>query len=240
MDKLRLRVISLRYSSWSMRPWLMLTYAGATFATETVEIELGRQTPAAPDDQLEANAQLELAKRRGLGSVTGLFPVLYVNETPIHESLAIAEWINEAFPAAQLYPADRLQRAQARAISAEMASNFTQLRTHLSCHLFGRVPSFQPTAATQLEIRRVFELWESALERSGGPFLFGHFGIADAMYFPVRTRFRTYGVAIPEQLEPYVEALDALPAVRALEVIASGEPRIPAYDEYLRGLGGEP
>jgi glutathione S-transferase len=240
MDKLRLRVISLRYSSWSMRPWLMLTHAGATFETETVEVELGRQKPAAVDDQLEANGKHELAKRRGLGSVTGLFPVLYVNDAPIHESLAIAEWVNEAFPAAQLFPADRLERAQARAISAEMASNFTQLRTHLSCHLFGRVPNFQPTAATQLEITRVFELWQDALDRSGGPFLFGRFGIADAMYFPVRTRFRTYGVAIPDRLAPYVQALDALPAVKALEAFASGEPRIPVYDDYLRSLGGEP
>jgi glutathione S-transferase len=79
-----------------------------------------------------------------------------------------------------------------------------------------------------------------ALGRSGGPFLFGAFSIADAMFFPVRTRFRTYGVAIPADLEPYVAVLDALPAVRALHELARTAPAIPAYDDYLRSLGGDP
>jgi tetratricopeptide (TPR) repeat protein len=110
----------------------------------------------------------------------------------------------------------------------------------MSCHLFGRVPDFQPNPATQLEIDRVFELWQDALDRSGGPFLFGRFGIADAMFYPVRTRFRTYGVPIPAPLRSYVDALDNLPAVRALEAHARHAPAIPAYDAYLRELGGDP
>ncbi|HEX6243595.1 MAG TPA: hypothetical protein VFZ61_21930 [Polyangiales bacterium] len=241
MSDLRLCVISLRYSSWSMRPWLVLQHAGADFVTETAAVELGRQTAASGDDAARAKAARESVRaRRTQGSVTGLFPVLHVDGTPIHESLAICEWVNEAYPAAGLYPDSPLQRAQARALSCEMVSGFSNLRTHMSCHLFGRVPRFQPNAATLLEVERVFELWRSALERSGGPFLFGRFGIVDAMFYPVRTRFLSYGVALPAALEPYAQALDQLPAVRALHARARQDPAIPAYDEYLRSLGGDP
>jgi glutathione S-transferase len=241
VDGLRLRVISLRYSSWSMRPWLALTHAGADFRTDTVELRLEKQDMTARGGTTTQEAAIEeLRVRREKGSVTGLFPVLYVGAAPIHESLAICEWANEAYPEARLMPEGALDRARARAISCEMASGFANLRTHMSCHLFGRVPSFSPNAATQREISRIFEIWSDALDRSGGPFLFGSFGIADALYFPVRTRFRTYGVAIPERLGQYVRSLDTLPAVRALEQAAREAPAIVAYDDYLTSLGGDP
>lgn len=241
MSRLRLRVISLRYSSWSMRPWLVLTHAGAEFATETVDLALSKQSLVAPADTMSDEAEAaDLGERRAKGSVTGLFPVLYVDETPIHESLAICEWANESYPGAALWPAEALKRARARAIASEMASNFLNIRSHMSSHLFGRVPGFVPNLATRREISRVFEIWSEALDCSGGPFLFGAFGIADAMYFPVRARFRTYGVKIPEALTPYAHALDELPVVRALERLARTAPAIPVYDDYLRSLGGDP
>jgi glutathione S-transferase len=223
-----------------MRPWLALTHAGASFETETAEIQLGKQNPSAPTAAAEADAARELSLRRTKGSVTGLFPVLYVDGTPIHESLAICEWVNEAYPDARLMPENALDRARVRAISCEMLSGFVHLRNHMSCHLFGRVPSMAPDAATKRDIARVFEIWTEALDRSGGPFLFGRFSIADAMYFPVRTRFRTYGVSLPGHLVPYVTALDALPAVRSLEAVARTAPVVPVYDEYIRSLGGDP
>jgi glutathione S-transferase len=223
-----------------MRPWLVLTHAGAKFTTETVDLPLGKQTLAELDDTVSEDARAqELRERRAKGSVTGLFPVLYVDETPIHESLAICEWANETYPAAGLWPKDSLKRARARAISSEMASSFLNLRSYMSSHLFGRVQGFTPNSATRSEITRIFEIWSEALDRSGGPFLFGSFGIADAMYFPVRARFRSYGVRIPESLAPYVSALDALPAVRALEQTARTGPPIPVYDAHLRSLGGD-
>jgi glutathione S-transferase len=241
MSSLRLAVISLRYSSWSIRSWLVLTHAGAKFTTETAVLDLARQSLATNDEAaLSKIADDEVAARRKVGSVTGLFPVLHVDGQPIHESLAISEWVNEAFPAAQLWPEPSIQRAQARALSSEMATSFANMRTQMSCHVFGRVPSFSPSAATQRDIARVHEIWRGALERSGGPFLFGRFSIADAMFFPVRTRFRTYDVAIPSDLEPYVAALDALPAVQALHEVARSAPAVPVYDEYLRSLGGDP
>ena len=229
MPILKLSVLSLRYSSWSMRPWLVLTHAGAKFETDTVELaDFG--TPNAPP----------LAARRKVGSVRGLFPVLRVDGTPIHESLAICEYLADAFPEARLWPAEPLQRAAARAICSEMVSGFAAMRNELSCHLFGRVPSFKPSEAARTDIERVFEIWNEKLEASGGPFLFGRFTIADAMYFPVLTRFRTYGVELPRSLAGYAEALETQPAVRALVAVAATAPRIPVYDDYLRRFGGEP
>lgn len=241
MPNLELTVLSLRYSSWSMRPWLALTHAGARFETDTVNLDLERQTLGTGDDAATAKlGKSTLVERRKQGSVAGLFPVLHVAGTAIHESLAICEYVNEAFPEAHLWPEASLDRARARALSTEMATNFLNLRVNLSCHLFGRVPAFTPNAATQREIDRVFELWRDALARSGGPFLFGRFSIADAMFFPVRTRFRTYGIEVPADLSAYVRALDELPAVRALHESARTAPALPAYDACLRALGGDP
>ncbi len=240
MDTLRLCVLSLRYSSWSMRPWLALTHAGASFVTDTAHVDLTKRNPNDPADATQEKTGQTLAGRRQLGSVTGLFPVLYVGNVAIHESLAICEWVNEAFPSAGLWPTDMLARARARAISCEMTTGFSNIRTHLSCHLFGRANAMKLDAATSAEIARVFELWDDALDHSGGPYLFGHFSIADCMYYPMRTRFRSYAIEIPAGLEAYVTALDATPAVRALEETARTAARIPAYDAYLRSVGGDP
>jgi glutathione S-transferase len=229
MPTLKLTVLSLRYSSWSMRPWLTLTHARARFQTDTVELP-GMGQADAPS----------LAERRKLGSVRGLFPVLRVGGTPVHESLAICEYAAETFPAAGLWPADPLRRAEARAISCEMLSGFTAMRRELPCHLFGRVPNFTPSADARADIERVFEIWSEKLERSGGPLLFGRFSIADAMFYPVLTRFRTYGVALPTTLEPYARSLETNAAVRALVELARTAPRIQSYDDHLQRLGGEP
>lgn len=237
--ELELSVLSLRYSSWSMRPWLALRHAGADFRLRTVELpEMRRQTRA--DDGSLAAAVTDLAARRGLGSVTGLFPVLRVDGTPIHEALAICEWVADAYPDAGLWPADPLQRAQDRAVCAELASGFAAMRAELSCHLFARVPGFQPSAAARRDIDRVFEIWQTALERSGGPYLSGGFGIVDCMYFPVLSRFRSYGVSLPQPLEPYAKQLEASTPVRALLAEALRAPRIEVYDDYVTDLGGDP
>ena len=131
-------------------------------------------------------------------------------------------------------------RGEARAICCEMLSGFGDMRRELSCNLFGRVPAFKPGAAALADIARVFEIWSEKLGHSRGPFLFGSFSVADAMFYPVLTRFRTYGVAIPSALAPYAQAMDAQPAVRALVDVARGAPRIAGYDDNLRHLGGDP
>jgi glutathione S-transferase len=222
-----------------MRPWLALRHAGATFVTDTAKVELTKQIPNDPTDASKGRSAELLAERRKLGSVTGLFPVLHVGDATVHESLAICEWANDAFPDARLWPDDALDRARARAVSCEMLSGFANIRTHLSCHLFGRTK--EPLALdvpTRAETERVFEIWREALARSGGPYLFGRFSIADCMYYPMRTRFRTYGVPVPADVERWFAELDATEAVRDLERVARDAPRIPAYDDYLRSLGG--
>ena len=241
MPMLKLTVLSLRYSSWSMRPWLALTHAGAKFSTETAELpHMMRQGDSGRPSGLESAEPTSLSERRALGSVSGLFPVLRVDGVPIHESLAICEYVAEAFPEVALWPDDTLARAQARALCCEMVSDFTAMRGEMSCHLFGRVPSFSPGEQTLVDVARVLEIWDQCLERSGGPFLFGRFTIADAMFYPVRTRFRTYGVPLTGRPAEYAAALDDLPTVRALIDVARTAPHIPVYDEYLRGFGGDP
>lgn len=238
MDSLKLVVLSLRYSSWSMRPWLALTHAGAAFELSMVELpDLVRRGANGAPLQVTAGFREE---RRSFGSVTGAFPVLWVGETPIHESLAICEWAAEAYPGAQLWPENPLDRARARAVSCEMATGFSAIRGELSCHLFGRVKGFEPSHAARQEVARVFELWRECLERSSGPYLFGRFSIADCMYFPMLTRFITYGVELPNALVPYSEAVLGTPAVQGLLQAARHAPRMPVYDAYLRSVGGDP
>ena len=239
MSAPRLHVLSLRYSSWSMRPWLALAAADIEFETVTVELpDLAAQGQQGGAGLVDL-ARSQLADRRGLGSVTGLFPVLVLDDRPIHESLAICEWAAEARPEAGLWPEDVVDRAQARAICSEMATGFANVRTHMSYNVFARVPGFEPDASTRVEIDRILELWRETLERSGGPFLNGaRFGIADAFYFPVVTRFRTYDVDLPADLEAYAAGLEGSGPVAAWREAAARAPSLPVYDDAIRALGG--
>jgi glutathione S-transferase len=225
-----------------MRALLPLLHAGADVQAKTVTLEMTRQGDPEPEMDAEHYVRLaakRLAARRALGSVTGYFPVLIVDGEPIHEALAICEWTAERYPEAGLWPRDAMARARARALSAEMASNFLNLRRNMSCNVFARVPGFVPDGPTRVEITRVFELMRDALSASGGPFLFGDFGIVDAMYFPVLTRFETYAVVLPPELRPYADAMKALPAVTRWRELALRAPPIPIYDDYIRRMGGD-
>jgi glutathione S-transferase len=238
MENLELVVLSLRYSSWSMRAWLALTHAGVLFTTRTVT--LSDQRPmTAQDGVVGADIPEERREtRRSIGSVTGLFPVLWADGIPIHESLAICEWAAESSPMAGLWPADPVRRAQARALSLEVVSGFSNVRTQMSCNVTARVPNFKPSVEAQREISRILELMTSSLEDSGGPFLFGNFGIVDCMYFPVLTRFETYGITLPESVSRYDAAVRGVPAVSAWREELATAPRIPPYDDYVLSLGG--
>lgn len=238
MNELTLNVLSLRYSSWSMRAFLALQQTGAAHTIVTRALpHMQRQGEGDALAELDSTTRRE---RRELGSIHGLFPTLWIDGVGIHETLAICETLAEHYPDAGLWPEPPLERARARALSSEMATGFTGLRGELSCHLFGRVQGFTASAGAQADIERVFELWADALNRSGGPFLFGAFGIVDAMYFPVLTRFRTYGVTVPAALERYTSALAQAAPVQALLREAATAPPIPIYDDYLRELGGDP
>lgn len=243
MSRPRLHCLSLRYSSWSIRPWLALHAAGIDFETVVVDLpEVGAGPAPMPEDPdaFVRVARERLEARRRLGSVSGTWPVLEVDGVRVHESLAICEWAAETTPGAGLWPAARLERARARAICAEFASGFPNLRGKLPCHVFARVEGFAIDAATRVEIERVFEIWRDCLARSGGPFLLGGFGIVDAFWFPVVTRFRTYGVALPEDLDAYAARVEGCETVGAWRALATKSPALPGYDAAMRKLGGDP
>jgi glutathione S-transferase len=203
-------------STWSLRGWLAMRKAGVPF--EETMIRYRR-----PED-----------KARLVGvSPTGQVPLLIHRrgdaEIKVWDSLAIGEYLAELFPERRLWPADAEARAFARSISAEMHSGFRPLRNHLSMALLERHPGegyTDPEAAA--DIRRVTEIWRTARERwgkpGGGPYLFGHFTIADAMYAPVVTRFRTYAVPVDPETRGYMDAILADPDFLAWENQAKQDP----------------
>ena len=189
-----------RYSSWSLRPWLALRAAGVDF--DVVEIAL-RQ----PDTKANILAW----------SPSGKVPLLVHGQDRVWDSLAICEYVAELFPAAGLWPDDRMARAVARAVAAEMHAGFPQLRAACPMDLCaGATPLAEVPPDVAAEAARVRALWAECRTRfgAGGPFLFGRFGVADAMYAPVVTRFTTYGLPQDPVSEAYCDAVWALPALR--------------------------
>lgn len=176
-------------SSWSLRAWLVLVTADVSFETLQIKLE-----------------QSETRKRILEYSSSGKVPALLQDGIVINDSLAISEYIAETCPAAKLWPQDSVVRALARAAAAEMHSGFTHLRTQMSFGLnTGDIPE-SLTTDTQEDIQRIFAIWHQLREVSGSKqFLCGDFGIVDAMFAPVVFRFRRYGVAVPAQLQGYVE-----------------------------------
>ena len=216
---LRLVCANLNYSSWSMRPWLALKHAGLDFRAHDV----GLKTQDGWKDRILSFS--------GAGQV----PVLVDGSLSIHESLAICEYVAELSPAARLWPDDLKLRARGRAIACEMHGGFSQLRAAMSCNLRGRARRTPKSPQIDAEVARVLDIWRASRESNGGPFLLGDFSIADCMFFPVATRFRTYGVELPEDAQAYSAALFALPFVKELEQIAQTTPAIAEYDAALGG-----
>ena len=202
---------SKRYSSWSLRAYLALAHAGASFETRTILL-----------DRPETSAQVAQV------SPTGRVPVLHHGDLVIWDSLAICEYAHELFPDAGLWPADRARRARARSISAEMHAGFAALREHMPMELDAEKPGQGHTPEALADARRVQAIWRDALAASGGPFLFGAFSIADAMFAPVTTRFTTYGVSVDAACRAYVDAIAALPSMQRWRADAIVEPRRPA------------
>lgn len=205
---LELVVGSKRYSSWSLRPYLALAHAGADFTTKTILL-----------DRSDSKAQLLAA------SPSGKVPVLRDGALVFGESLAICEYAAELYPAAGLWPDDRATRARARAVATEMHAGFAALRREMPMDLCAHKPGVGRTPDSLADIARVVAVWREAIEASGGPFLFGTFTIADAMFAPVTTRFTTYAVELDDVCTAYVRATAELPAMRAWRADAEREPR---------------
>jgi glutathione S-transferase len=208
MQQLTLVIGNKNYSSWSLRPWLALKHTGAPFQ----EVRIPLYVPG-------SKAQILTY------SPTGKVPCLIDGPLAVWDSLAICEYLAEKFPAARLWPRDAEARAVARAVSAEMHAGFPHIRNHLSMNLRRKPvrPALPPDAL--FEIRRVEEIWRSCRNRYGfnGPYLFGEFSIADAMYAPVAARFENYGIEVSDFSRRYMETLRAMPAMAEWRAAALAE-----------------
>ncbi len=211
------------YSSWSLRPWLLLRQFDVKFDEKRLALDT---------DEFRG----EIAH----WSPTGCVPVLHDADQVVWDSLAICEYVNERWLDGRAWPAHLSLRALARCAAAEMHSGFSALRQQLPMNCSRKPDGYQWDAAARRDIDRVQALWGSlrdATQRAGvaGPFLCGEFSIVDAMFAPVCVRFRGYGVALAPQSKAYVDAMYALPSMR--EWIAAGiaEPERLAKYEGIRG-----
>lgn len=216
MSTLTLVIGNKNYSSWSLRPWLALKQTGITF--DEIRIPL-----------YESGSKAALLEHSPAGKV----PVLHDGDVTVWDSLAICEYLAERFPHNGLWPQDAGARAHARAVSAEMHSGFPNLRSRMPMNLRSSHPGRGQDDEVDADIARVVALWSDCRARHAarGPFLFGTFGIADAMYAPVATRFVTYGVELPPVCSQYVEQLRALPALQEWYAAACAETEIVARAE---------
>ena len=216
MAGLTLVIGNMNYSSWSMRPWVLMKQLGIEFD----EKKLRFHSP-------EWDAEIER------WSPSRLVPVLWRGRQSVWDTLAIAEALHEWYPDKGVWPRDATARAFARSAAAEMHSGFRDLRTSMPMNIRASHPGKGMKPEVQANIDRIQHLWGEARRRfgKGGPFLFGAFGAADAMYAPVVMRFKTYGVKIAPETQGYCEAMRNAPGIRAWMEEALQEKEFVAEDE---------
>ncbi len=203
-----LTITSKNYSSWSLRGWLLTRFAGLPFDEKVL-----------PPDDPDTRAEILL-----LASSIRV-PSLVHAGTHVWDTLAIAEYLNEVCPEAQLLPADRAARAHCRAISGEMHSGFSALRSSLPMNLRAHFPKFKVWSRAQADIDRICDIWRECIETYGGPYLFGeHRTVADAMYAPVCTRFATYDVPLDKTCAAYRDLMLGQAEMKAWLRAAKAEP----------------
>jgi glutathione S-transferase len=202
-----LTISSKTYSAWSLRGWLLCRLAGLEVTEKMVANDAANR------------AELLLL------SPSVLVPRLTWKGASVWDTLAIAEFLNEQFPDAQMLPADPIARAHCRSISGEIHSGFTNLRSALPMNLKVRHTKFPVFSGARPDIERIEAIWLECLDRYGGPFLFGaQPTVADAMYAPVTTRFVSYAVALPEPCEAYCRTIAEWDPMREWIAAAKAEP----------------
>ncbi|MBJ6985955.1 glutathione S-transferase family protein [Devosia sp. MC521] len=211
---MKLLIGNRNYSTWSLRPWLVLKHFDIAFEDEVLQLS-------------GPNFRDVLAQH----SPTGRVPLLIDGELLIPESIAIIEYLAETFPEHAIWPRDRAERALARAAAAEMHGGFSALRNHAPMNLRASHPGRVDADVVRTDLSRLEALWGNFLQKSGGPYLFGAFSAADAMFAPVATRIRTYELPVSDLAGRYVEAIYALPAFQAWRNLALQEPWIVDDDE---------
>jgi glutathione S-transferase len=217
---MKLLIGNKKYSSWSLRPWLLLRQAGIPFDEEVISF-------GAADD---------FAARVRRHSPAGKVPVLIDGEVVVWDSLAICEYVAEKFPDHGLWPAAAPARALARSISAEMHSGFSDMRNRMTMNCQTHFTNVLFDVKVRRDVARVIEIWQDARRRFGGtgPFLFGRFTVADAFFAPVTIRFVGYGVELPAVARQYVDTVQALPAMQDWLTAGRAEAEFIPWDEPYR------
>ncbi|MGP0060316.1 MAG: glutathione S-transferase family protein [Beijerinckiaceae bacterium] len=213
---LTLVIANKAYSSWSLRPWILMRHFGIEFSEIIV--------PMAQETTRETMLRY---------APTGKCPSLHDGSIAVWDSLAIIEYLAETFPDRAIWPRDKPARAQARALAAEMHSGFMPLRSHLPMNMRRKPAPLALTPDVEADVARIEAAFAAARLDfgAGGPFLFGEFSAADAMFAPVVSRFHTYAVAVSAVTCAYMEAMRALPAFRQWQAEADAEPwHIARYD----------
>jgi glutathione S-transferase len=222
----KLYIGNKNYSSWSMRPWVLMKQAGIAFDEVLVRF-----------DSFETGSAFKNAIA-ALNPVAKV-PVLVEGELVVWDTLAIAEYLAETFPEKQLWPAAAADRARARSVCAEMHSGFGGLRGNCGMNIEASLPEVgarllkeKPEVASDLA--RIVQMWSGLLDAHGGPMLFGEFGIADAYFAPIGTRIKTYGLPVPANITAYIERVQALPGVKAWIDEALAEKDFLQFEEPYR------
>lgn len=215
MSDLHLFIGNKNYSSWSFRPWLAMRVANIPFAETVI-----------PFTEVEGHNP----KFEELSPVARV-PVLKDGDLTIWESLAILEYLAEQYPEARLWPEDHKARAEARIISNEMHAGFGALRSACPMNMRRKPAAIEVGADVLKDVARVEQIWQGCLRDYGGPFLFGNFTNADAMFAPVVNRLATYELSNHDAVKAYSSAMTALPAWREWEEAAKAEPWVVPYDE---------
>ena len=223
---LQLYIGNKNYSSWSMRPWVLLTQAGIAFEEVMVRFDA-----FSPDSQFK--------QRLGPVSPSGKVPVLVDDGFAIWDTLAIAEYLAEKFPQHPLWPADAKARARARSVSAEMHSGFTGLRGACPMNIDADLAQagaliWRDKPAVRADVARIVEMWTDLLDTHKGPMLFGAFSIADAMFAPVCMRLGRYALPLPPAITAYVQRVEQLPGVKAWIAGAMREKDFLDFEEPYR------
>jgi len=223
---MQLYIGNKNYSSWSMRPWVLLTQAGIPF-----EEVMARFDSFAPDSDFK--------KVIGPVSPVGKVPALVDEDLVVWDTLAIAEYLAEKFPDQQLWPADVKARARARSICAEMHSGFAALRSACPMNIEAHLPEIGQLAwrdkpAVRADVARLVAMWSELLAQHGGPMLFGAFSVADAYFAPVVMRLKTYALPVPGDIAAYMLRVCALPGVQAWVQGALAEHDFRDFEEPFR------
>ena len=223
---MKLIIGNKNYSSWSMRPWVLMKQVGIAFE----EHQLWFDSFA---DDSEFKQQVRAI------SAAGTVPILQDGTLLISDSLAIVEYLAETFPEKNLWPANPAARARARSACAEMHSGFGALRSACPMNIEADLSVqgamiLRDKPQVSVNLKRIVTLWSEFLSECDGPFLFGEFSIADAYFAPVCMRFRSYGLPVPEVVSAYIARLSAAPGVKAWIDAALLEKRFVAEDEPYR------